>query len=160
MNKYRVREAYPQDIESVYAIFSLTDILHHQAHPDFFQETDDPKDIKDYLLAGIQDDDTVVFVAEEGGLIIGAIIASVRHTAKISILVDRTFVSVENLVVTDKFRQRGVGQTLMEQVHLWTKARGLKEIELTVWEFNQGAIAFYENLGYQTLHHRMRKVLP
>ena len=101
----------------------------------------------------------MIFVAEASGGIIGAIIAGMRQSAEISLLVKRTYISIDNLVVVEEYREQGVGQALMGQVHLWAQKSGVKEIQLTVWDFNQGAIAFYKKLGYQMLHHRMRKEL-
>ena len=160
MNAYHIREARPQDLEGVYTVFNLTNTLHCQVHPEIFQEAVDPNDVKDYILAGIQEENAAVFLAEENARIIGVILAVMCQTPDISILVKRSYVSVENLVVVEAYRQQGIGQALMEQIHLWAQARGIKEIELTVWNFNQGAAAFYEKLGYRMLHHRMRKVLP
>jgi ribosomal protein S18 acetylase RimI-like enzyme len=159
MSAYQIREAQLQDLEGIYAVFSLVDTLHCQAHPEIFQKAANPDDIKDFLLAGIQAEESVVFVAEDAGEIIGAINAWIRLTPEIPVLVERTYVSVENLVVAERYRQQGIGQALMEQIHFWAQAHGLREIQLTVWDFNQGAVEFYEKLGYQMLHHRMRKVL-
>ena len=160
MSAYQIREAQVQDLEGVYAVFSLADSLHRQAHPEIFREALDPNNIKDFLHASIQAEDSGVFVAEESGEIIGAIIAWVRQARDIPVLVQRTYVSIDNLVVAEGSRQRGVGKSLMEQIHLWAQGCGVKDIELTVWDFNQGAVAFYDKLGYVMLRHRMRKVLP
>ncbi len=160
MNEYTIRKALPRDLEGVYAVFSLADTLHRDAHPEVFKEASDLADIKDYLLAGIQSEDAAVFVAETQSGIIGAVIASIRQTPDISLLVQRTFVSVENLVVAEESRQQGIGLALMERIHLWAAERGLKQIQLTVWDFNESALAFYSKLGYAVLHHRMRKELP
>jgi len=157
---YLVREARPQDLEGVYAVFSLADVLHRQAHPDIFQEAANSRDIKNYFLAGIKAKDTMIFVAEANSQIIGAIIATMCQSAEIPLLVKRTYVSIDNLVVVGEYREQGVGQSLMEQVHLWAQKHDIKDVQLTVWDFNQGAITFYEKLGYQMLHHRMRKELP
>jgi len=160
MSEFIVRRAKLEDLEGICKVFSLADTLHRQAHPEIFREAGDPADIKDYLLLGIQSDDAVVLVAELSGEIMGAIIAWARQTHDIPMLIERTFVSVDNIVVAEGYRNLGVGKSLMEQVHLWVQTRGLKEIQLTVWDFNEGAQTFYKNLGYQMLRHRMRMELP
>ena len=160
MSEFTVRSALPKDLERLYQIFRLADKLHRQAHPEIFREVHDPAEIKDYLLLCIQSDDAAVFVAELNVEIIGAVIAWERQTHDIPMLIKRTFVSVDNLVVVEGCRNMGVGQSLMDRVHLWAQTRGLKEIQLTVWDFNEGAQAFYKKLGYEMLHHRMRKELP
>ena len=48
-------------------------------------------------------------------------------------------------------RRMGVGKALMERVNQWAKERELESVQLTVWDFNQGAIEFYKALGYDTV---------
>jgi len=155
-----IRAALPRDLEVVYAVFSLADNLHRRAHPEIFKQAEDPKEIKDYLLTAIRSEDAAVFVADVGGEIIGAVLAWARHTSENPVLVPRTYASVENLVVLEGFRQRGVGSALMARIHLWAKVHGINRVYLTVWEFNEGAQAFYHELGYEMLHHRMYKEMP
>jgi ribosomal protein S18 acetylase RimI-like enzyme len=47
----------------------------------------------------------------------------------------------------------------MAAAERWAAERGLSEIELSVWEFNQSALAFYQELGYVTERRKMRRVL-
>jgi len=47
----------------------------------------------------------------------------------------------------------------MEEAHQWVLGKGATQIELIVWEFNEGAIAFYEKLGYETAYRKMWKSL-
>jgi len=163
MLDFIIRPAQRSDLDAIYAVFSLADTLHRKAHPEIFQETEDPVEIKDFLLSAVQSKDDAVFVADlnegPGSDIIGAIIARVRQTPDIPMLVPRTYVSVDNLIVVEKYQHRGIGQALMEKIQAWAQSRGLKSIHLTVWDFNQDALAFYEKLGYKMLHHHMRKEL-
>jgi len=159
MSEYILRKAVQLDLEDVYKIFNLADAQHRLAHPEIFKQFYDPQDTKDYLLTSIKSKDAVVFLAEYRSEIIGGILAWVRQTPEISVLIPRTYVSIENLVVAKTFRHQGVGKSLMEHIHLWSKERGIQKIQLTVWDFNDSAQEFYKNLGYQMLHHRMRKDL-
>ena len=67
----------------------------------------------------------------------------------------RRYVVVENLIVSVKSRRIGVGKALMSAVHQWAAENNAREIELTVWEFNEEALAFYEALGYAPMRRRM-----
>jgi GNAT superfamily N-acetyltransferase len=159
MMEYTIRAALPEDLEGLYGVFILADKVHQQAHPEIFKKTDDSDSVKEFLLASIRSSDSAIFVAQNQIEIVGAVLAFIRQTRDISILVQRTYLSVDNLVVAEGHRQKGLGRALMEEVHLWAKDRGINQIHLTVWDFNKGAQEFYTKLGYKMLHHRMRKVL-
>jgi len=44
----------------------------------------------------------------------------------------------------------------MEQVHRWARVVGLTTVILGVWLFNEDAVFFYEDLGYEAIEKRMR----
>ena len=47
----------------------------------------------------------------------------------------------------------------MDAAHQWARARGLTRVELNVYEFNEGARAFYAALGYETLSRKLGRSL-
>jgi len=47
----------------------------------------------------------------------------------------------------------------MQCADQWAAEKGAANIELTVYEFNQSAIAFYEGLGYTPLSRKLSKPL-
>jgi len=59
--------------------------------------------------------------------------------------------------VAEGWRSQGIGHALMQQAETWAKERGITEVELSVWEFNQRALALYEKLGYRTKRRYMSK---
>jgi len=66
---------------------------------------------------------------------------------------------IDSLAVKEGFRRSGVGRALMERAHQWARDKGVTQVELGVWEFNEGAMAFYEKLGYRPASRKMRRVL-
>ena len=62
---------------------------------------------------------------------------------------------VHTIAVSGPWRRAGVGRCLMEAAQAWAEEGGAAEAELNVWEFNQGAIAFYEAMGYKSTRRRM-----
>jgi ribosomal protein S18 acetylase RimI-like enzyme len=66
---------------------------------------------------------------------------------------------VQELVVAEDSRRRGLGRALMARAHAWAEERGLTDVELSVYAFNGAAIALYEQLGYVVVSHRMARRL-
>jgi ribosomal protein S18 acetylase RimI-like enzyme len=57
---------------------------------------------------------------------------------------------LEDLFVSDGARGGGHGRDLVERAFESARARGCKRIELDVNEQNEGALRFYESLGFTT----------
>lgn len=84
------------------------------------------------------------FVAEQGGRIEG--IALFYETPS-STFRGRTFLYLEDLVVSEAARSRGVGEALMAALAREVIARGALRLEWVVLDWNVNAIRFYERIG-------------
>jgi ribosomal protein S18 acetylase RimI-like enzyme len=47
------------------------------------------------------------------------------------------------------FRGKGINKMIIDTLKNWSTANGLKEIRLTVYDENQGAIRAYEKVGFK-----------
>jgi GNAT superfamily N-acetyltransferase len=61
--------------------------------------------------------------------------------------------------VPEAWQGRGAGRALMNAAEAWAREHGAERLHLNVWEFNEGAIAFYERLGYVTFSRNMWRKL-
>lgn len=154
-----IRQATAEDYNVVCDLFDEVDALHCDSLPDIFRRSTGPARELDYYLGLIADEDVGLFVAEVGGRIVGFAHAVIREAPAIPIFVPRRYAVVEGIGVTAEFRGRGIGRGLMDTVEAWARARGARSVELNVYEFNNGAIAFYESLGYGTRSRKMSKAL-
>jgi len=75
----------------------------------------------------------------------------------VPILVPRRHAFVDSLVVTKRYRRKGIGRALMGKVYEWALSKKAESVELNVWTFNEGATVFYHRLGYETASQRMIK---
>jgi ribosomal protein S18 acetylase RimI-like enzyme len=56
---------------------------------------------------------------------------------------------VISMWVDPAYRRAGVGKKLIDSVIAWNRERGVRELALMVTGVNEGAIAFYDRLGFK-----------
>lgn len=47
------------------------------------------------------------------------------------------------------FRRKGINKKVVDALVKWSKSKGIKEVRLTVYEENLGAIKAYEKVGFK-----------
>jgi diamine N-acetyltransferase len=67
---------------------------------------------------------------------------------------------IGDLVVAPARRRQGIGARLLEEGRRWAMERGAARMVLNVREANEGAVRFYESLGYRTAARWMTAPLP
>lgn len=150
-----IRKATAGDYNSMCELFDEIDALHRNNLPHIFQKPNGAVREKAYYSELITDENVVLLVAEAGKNLVGFIHAIAKNMPAVSVFVPRHYVVVDGIVVKSGFQNRGIGRIIQE----WAITKGATSIELNVYEFNETAIAFYENLGYQTFSRKMSKEL-
>lgn len=154
-----IRDACAADYERLCDLFEEVDACHREHYPRIFQKPEGPIRARELVHDWLADKEHSLFVAQVDGRLVGLLHAAIKTPSTIPILVQRRYVVIENLVVTAGFQRSGVGRALMEKAQAWATREGAESIELNVWEFNHGACAFYESLGYETCTRKMGKWL-
>ncbi|MBM3155900.1 MAG: GNAT family N-acetyltransferase [Chloroflexi bacterium] len=94
-----------------------------------------------------------LFVAEDGGRIVGTVILIVvpnlSHSAT-------PWALVENLVVTSGHRRRGTGKMLLEHVIARAREKGCHRIELCSDKRREKAHRLYRSVGFEQSAHGFR----
>ena len=157
--KLSIREAVASDYDDLCALFDEGDALHRENLPRIFQKPRGAVRGRDYVLGLITDEAVGFFVAQDGDRLVGLICVMIRESPEVPIFVRRRYTVVNDLVVKEEFRRAGIGRALMEKTHEWAVAEGADSLELNVGDFNQGAIEFYQRLGYETTSRKMSKRL-
>ena len=91
------------------------------------------------------DDGTLFLVAEDGGTVLGTVLANIGE----DYFTHRPFAYVEVLAVAEAAAGRGIARRLLGAVEDWARQRGLARVELSVFANNTRARGFYEHLGYR-----------
>ena len=152
---YKIRQATQADYLGLCELFAQVDAYHSQAVPHVFRPASGPARTPEYIADILANENSMLFVAESAGQVMGLVQVDIREAPDHPIMMPRRYAKVDDLVVGKEFQRSGIGQSLMRRVHQWTCERGVHEVELNVWEFNQSAIVFYEKLGYKTAARRM-----
>jgi shikimate dehydrogenase len=154
-----IRAASASDLAALEALFDEVDALHRDRLPDRYRAPDGPARSRDHLAAIVDSNDRDFLVAETAGDVLGVVQVELRDAPAIPIYVPRRIALVDVLVVAARARRRGVGRALMTAATAWSRERGARELELTVYAINEEAIAFYRALGYDVLSYRLHAVL-
>ncbi|HDQ45952.1 MAG TPA: GNAT family N-acetyltransferase [bacterium] len=86
-----------------------------------------------------------IFVAQELGRIVGMCAGQLL----LSTAEGGCVLLVEDFIVEESFRGRGIGRRLMEAVEAWGTTRGAKRFQLLTDRNNKTALRFYRNLGWR-----------
>ena len=98
----------------------------------------------------------VVWVAEEGGVIIGMcsvqILISTAEGGEVGL--------IEDVIIDASHRKQGIGKQMLQHLETWAHERGLRRLQLLADTHNKSAITFYKRNGWEgTQLLAMRKLL-
>lgn len=105
-----------------------------------------------WILKNIKGENTVVFVAEVEGKVVGYSLGWVSqpwsYKAKRGYICD--------CFVEKSYRQRGVGKALIRAMLEWFKNKGVECVEADVYSRNAPSLALFKRLGFEEVSKRLR----
>lgn len=66
---------------------------------------------------------------------------------------------VYSIKVDEAYRRRGYAKKALQEAEYYVQKLGIKQLGLHVFTYNEGAVALYQSLGYQTTSINMTKKL-
>lgn len=135
-----IRQATPKDMPQVLELI--------QELADFEKETDAVEITTDDLLKdGFSDNpEFTCFVAETNNSILGMALVYKRYSTWKGVVLH-----LEDLIVKQEFRGKGIGSKLLNQVVIYGNQLNVKRISWEVLDWNTNAIAFYKTKGAKIL---------
>jgi len=113
-----------------------------------FDETLDQDPISYYDLRQlILSNEAEVMVAEEDSKIIGSGYALIRDAKPY--LDHKKYTYLGFMYTHNDYRGKGINKTIVDALVQWSKAQGIHEIRLTVYNDNLPAIRAYEKVGFK-----------
>ncbi len=140
-------------LEDVNELSGLLDKL-FSIEQDFQPNTE--RQIKGMSLLLQHPDRAVIKVAkDEAGRLIGMVSAQLV----ISTAEGAPSAWVEDMVVRDEYRGKGMGRALLDSVLEWAKSKGATRAQLLVDMDNAPALGYYQHLGWQATRLGARRIL-
>lgn len=72
---------------------------------------------REFIEAQLADERGAILLAEHDGEVVGLARIEEQHAPELPVFVQRRFLNVDAVVVTERLRGAGVGQALMEAAH-------------------------------------------
>lgn len=150
-----IRNATPDDYLIIESLYSDDNRYHAQILPHMFNVISPIIDV-DWFENTLNDSEKKLFIAFHQETAVGLLLLVKSKTPDEDFLKPREYVYIEDVVVSELYRSKGIGKKLMSKAADWTSENNISTIELDVWNANKGAISFYESLGYDLFRRRMK----
>ena len=142
-----VRKAEDKDMAKVSILLSEVLELHAKIRPDIFipgTTKYTPEELKEIF----SNEDTPVFVAtDEEDQVVGYAFCIMKRQPFSTNMKDFKTLFIDDLCIDENCRGQHIGKTLFDYVKAYAKDQGCYDITLNVWEGNDNARRFYENMG-------------
>jgi ribonuclease HI len=153
-----VRRAAHEDYAAIIEIIEELEKQHVEAVPEMFRTMSYAEQVAD-LDSILADGKLVLLVAERGGTIMGYLHLALYDEPARGGVRARRYIKVRDLAVAKRYQRSGAGSALMAAAERLARSQNADTLELMVWEFNRGAFAFYQKMGYSTASRIMWKRL-
>lgn len=151
MDGITIRDAAAPDYPAIAALHLESDLFHHEHLPYIYERTSESHRSEAYIADQIDDENSVFLVAERAGRVVGFSYGYREEKGRLPFHRKRTYLVLDNVVVRQDFRGRGIGKALLEETVSRARALGYDDILLNVYRFNAAAIALYESVGFEPL---------
>lgn len=158
MEKVIIRNAKETDLMDLQVLFREENKFHSMLIPEYVRETEDVLRRQE-LTELIEDDNTILLVAESNSNVVGAIILSIKQISGPRWKYSYESGFIEDIIVSRNYQKKGVGKLLVKNSEKWLISKGAKSLELHVWESNKNARQFYEHMGFESIQRKMKKSL-
>ena len=131
-----IRSGVQRDMSSVLSLINELAVFEKEPHAVKIN-------VADLIENGFKENPAFyTFVAEFQGDIVGMALFYNRFSTW-----SGPSIHLEDLIVTEKFRERGIGKALYDEVLKYALEKGIKRVEWVVLDWNKPAIEFYISTG-------------
>ena len=144
-----IRRAEPRDASALGALGAMLMRTHYAFDPQRFLAAGDhaERGYASFLRSQLEDDDTVVLVAERDGRIVGYVYAGLEPMSWKELRGPAGF--IHDVMVEDDEQSAGAGSALIDAAIAWLRDRGAPRVMLWTAERNDGAQRLFLRLGFR-----------
>jgi ribosomal protein S18 acetylase RimI-like enzyme len=150
-----VRHATVADAATISALNADVQGVHAAALPWLFKAPSPDTFPPATAAALLARDDVIVYVAYLGDQPAGYAYAQVRRHPETSLQYAFDEIYLHHLSVRPGRRGHGVGAALLAAIRRAAADRGIRQLALDVWSFNERAQAFFRRHGFETYNQRL-----
>lgn len=151
------RRAKIEDIKSINKLLAQVNLVHYNGRPDLFKLANKYTD--DELKQIICDEQKPIIVALDGSQVVGYAFCVFRQYVNNNLLTDVKTLYIDDLCVDESKRGQHIGTKIYDAVLDLARENDCYNVTLNVWNFNSGAVKFYESLGLTPLKTTMETIL-
>ena len=150
-----IRKASLNDYNQISKLVSEVHQLHVLNRPDVYLDLKQPFSYDSFLQL-LEEPTSNLFVIENSNQnLIGYGIINLLNTRSLTIMKPSTIAYIDDFCISSSYQHQGYGAQLFDYLKEYAKEQGATSLQLTVWEFNEPAIAFYEKMGMSTRNRRL-----
>lgn len=149
-----VRYANKNELNKINELRKMVNEVHASGRPDIFR-SDICSEFCESLYKKYSADNSDVIAALIDGKICGFAVVEYIEKPLSSYSLERRFYEVAEFGVDPNFRRLGVATALINFCRSEASKKQFDRMELDVWELNEGAIKFYESVGFKTYRRYM-----
>lgn len=133
---FKIRKAKSSDMESVLEL--ITELAVFEKEPNAVKIT-----VNDLIENGFKEHPAFfIYLAEMDNLIVGMALFYNRFSTW-----QGASLHLEDLIVTEKYRQKGIGKALYDEVLNYALENNINRVEWVVLDWNTPAVNFYKSTG-------------
>ena len=148
------RFAREEDLERVNELRRQVNDVHVDGRPETFK----PgfcDELRDHLFTIWKDPNQRIVVAEQEGKVCGFAVLNHIVRPENPFMYVRDYLDIDEFCVDENSRRQGAASAMIAFIRDWAKEQGFSRLELNMWEFNRGALAFYEVADFKTYRRYM-----
>ena len=149
-----IRFAREDELERINELRRQVNDVHVQGKPEVFKPGFS-EELQNYIYSIWQDPEQEIVVADKDGELCGFAILHHIYKPENPFMYVRDFLDIDEFCVDKNHRREGIATALVDFIKQYAKEKGYHRIELNMWEFNEGALAFYEEAGFETFRRYM-----